>query len=52
LHRIVDERHIALHIVGAHGQVRDLLRADGLEEKVNGISRAATLEDLLGVEAR
>ena len=29
---------IALRIVGAHGSVRDLLRAEGLEEKVGGLT--------------
>jgi sulfate permease, SulP family len=40
--------NIALRIVGAHGRVRDLLRADGIGEKVGGIDRLVTLEDLLG----
>ncbi len=47
LHRIMRERNIALHIVGAHGQVRDLLRADGIEAKIGGLGRTITLEGLL-----
>jgi sulfate permease, SulP family len=51
LHRLHDElaqRGIALQIVGAHGGVRDLLRADGIGEKVGGLHRLATLDGLLG----
>ena len=43
----VSARDIALRIVGAHGVVRDLLRADGLAEKTEGIDRFATLDGLL-----
>lgn len=38
---------INLRLVGAHGHVRDLLRADGIEEKVGGLGRFVTLEDVL-----
>jgi high affinity sulfate transporter 1 len=51
LHKLHDElarRSIVLRIVGAHGGVRDLLRADGLEAKVGGLGRFVTLEDVLG----
>jgi high affinity sulfate transporter 1 len=51
LHKLHDElvrRGIALRIVGAHGRVRDLLRADGIGEKVGGLGRFVTLEDVLG----
>ena len=47
LHAAAAARGIALRIVGARGRVRDLLRADGLGEKVGGFDRAATLEGLL-----
>jgi MFS superfamily sulfate permease-like transporter len=40
-------RGIALRIVGARGSVRDLLRADGLGDKVGGIDRLLTIHDLL-----
>lgn len=43
----LSSRHIALRIVGAHATARDLLRADGLEERVSGLDRAATLEKVL-----
>src|SRR6185437_1921735 len=43
----LSSRAIALRIVGAHGRVRDLLRADGLEDKVGGIDRTATVEKVL-----
>jgi SulP family sulfate permease len=48
----LSSRGIALRIVGAHGRVRDLLRADGLEDKVGGIDRAATVEKVLLVSLR
>jgi high affinity sulfate transporter 1 len=50
LHRLHDElapRGIALRIVGAHGWVRDMLRADGIAEKVGGLDRVVTLHSLL-----
>ncbi len=50
LHRLQGElaaRGIALRIVGAHGHVRDLLRADGIAGKVGGLDRALTLDRLL-----
>ena len=51
LHAELTDRGIALRIVGAHGAVRDLLRADGIEDKVGGINRAVTLFSLLGGNA-
>jgi MFS superfamily sulfate permease-like transporter len=51
LHGELTSRGIALRIVGAHGSVRDLLRADGVEEKVGGIDRAVTLVSLLAGNA-
>ena len=42
---------IALRVVGAHGRVRDLLRADGMDEKLGGLDRAAALDSLLVGEA-
>jgi MFS superfamily sulfate permease-like transporter len=47
LHGELAAKGIALRIVGAHGRVRDLLRADGVGEKVGGLDRAATLDSLL-----
>ena len=43
---------IALRIIGARGRVRDLLRADGLEERIGGIDRTGTLDSLLGSDGR
>jgi len=51
LHRLHDElasRGITLRIVGARGRVRDLLRADGIAEKIRGLDRVVTLDSLLG----
>jgi SulP family sulfate permease len=50
LHQLHDElaQHgIELRVVGARGRVRDLLRADGIGEKVGGLDRLATLNSLL-----
>jgi SulP family sulfate permease len=51
LHDLHDElmsRHIAFCIVGAHGQLRDLLRADGLAEKTDSGIWLLTLDNVLG----
>ncbi|HXZ22240.1 MAG TPA: SulP family inorganic anion transporter [Pseudolabrys sp.] len=50
LQRLYDElavRGVVMRVVGAHGRVRDLLRADGFAERVNGIERTITLESVL-----
>jgi SulP family sulfate permease len=50
LHQLHDDfaaRSISLRIIGAHGAVRDLLRAEGLDEKVGQLRRVLTLQDLL-----
>jgi sulfate permease, SulP family len=47
LHGELSSRGAMLRIVGAHGVVRDLLRADGLAEKTKGIDRFATIDSLL-----
>jgi SulP family sulfate permease len=47
LHGELAQRGISLRIVGAHGRLRDLLRADGVGEKVSGFDRSMTLDDLL-----
>lgn len=51
LHTELSSRGIALGIVSAHGMVRDLLRADGLGEKVVGLDRLTTLQALLAGRA-
>ncbi|HEY7662717.1 MAG TPA: sulfate permease [Xanthobacteraceae bacterium] len=48
LHGELAAKGIALRIIGARGRVRDLLRADGVGDKVGGLDRAATLDSLLG----
>ncbi len=51
LHQLHDELTrlgIELRIVAARGRVRDLLRADGIGEKVGGLNRLMTLDSLLG----
>jgi high affinity sulfate transporter 1 len=40
-------RGISLRVVGAHGFVRDLLRADGVAGKIGGLGRMTTLERVL-----
>jgi SulP family sulfate permease len=47
LHDKLAQHDIALRVVSARGRVRDLLRADGIAEKVGGLDRFATLESLL-----
>ena len=50
LHRLqgaLSARGVTLRIVGAHGRSRDLLRADGVGEKVGGLDRRITLDDLI-----
>jgi MFS superfamily sulfate permease-like transporter len=47
LHDNLYERGVGLRIVGAHGWVRDLLRAEGLEGKVGKLDRTMTLDHLL-----
>jgi len=50
LHHALEARGIAFRIVGARGRVRDLLRADGLGDKVGGLDRVVTLASLLGAD--
>jgi sulfate permease, SulP family len=52
LHLDLARRGVALRIVGARGRVRDLLRAEGVGEKVGGLDRLSTLDDLLGSVGR
>jgi sulfate permease, SulP family len=47
LHAELSSRGIALRFIGAHGAARDLLRAEGFEDKVGRIDRGVTLEDAL-----
>ena len=48
LHHELARGDIQLRIVAARGRVRDLLRADGIGEKVGGLDRLVTLDRLLG----
>jgi len=52
LHAELVTRGAELRIVGAHGSVRDLLRADGIAEKVGGLDRSVVLDQLLSRDAR
>jgi high affinity sulfate transporter 1 len=47
LHGEVASAGVTLRIVGARGRVRDLLRADGIEELVGGLDRLTTLEAVI-----
>src|SRR5262245_6113269 len=47
LHAELERHGIVLRIIGAHGTVRDLLRADGISEKVGGLERGVTLIGLV-----
>ena len=51
LHDLHDElasRHIAFCIVGAHAQLRDLLKAEGLAEKIDSAQWLRSLDSVLG----
>lgn len=52
LHDELAARGASLRIVGAHASVRELLRAQGLAEKVGGLDRSLTIADLLESEGR
>ena len=47
LHEELGAAGVEFKIVEAHGPVRDVLRAEGLEERVGSISRLASLAELL-----
>jgi high affinity sulfate transporter 1 len=47
LHSELTSRGIKLRIIGAHGSARDLLRAGGIEDKVEGLDRTVTLASVL-----
>ncbi|KXU83025.1 DNA repair protein [Paraburkholderia monticola] len=47
LHVALQSSNAALKIVGAHADVRDLLRAEGLEEGVGHIGRRVTVADFV-----
>ena len=50
LHRLHGElvgQDISLRVIGAHGVVRELLRADGVDPKVGGLDRTTTIETVL-----
>ncbi|WP_454634219.1 SulP family inorganic anion transporter [Bradyrhizobium cenepequi] len=48
LHSELASRGVAFCIVGAHGQLRDLLQADGLAEKTDSGNWMRTLDSVLG----
>jgi MFS superfamily sulfate permease-like transporter len=48
LHDELASRHVAFCIVGAHGQLRDLLRAEGLAEKTDSGQWLRSLDSVLG----
>ena len=41
------DRGIGLTVTNVHGRVRDLLRAEGLNDKIQGIARGRSLESEL-----
>jgi MFS superfamily sulfate permease-like transporter len=47
LHRELVSRSIVLHIVGARGQVRDVLQADGLAEKTDSANWTRRMDNML-----
>ncbi len=51
LHENLRNRGIELTVTNAHGRVRDLLRAEGLDDKIQGIARGTSLETELQILA-
>jgi high affinity sulfate transporter 1 len=51
LHEELQQTGVPLRLVGARGSVRDLLRAEGLEERIGHIDRAVSLAEVVD-EAR
>jgi sulfate permease, SulP family len=51
LYEALSSRDVAFCIVGAHGQLRDLLRADGLAEKTDSRDWMRPLDSVLGDKA-
>ena len=51
LHDALSARGISLRVVGAHGFVRDLLRADGVAREIGGLGRMMTLTQLLACDS-
>jgi hypothetical protein len=47
LHDELVSRHVTLCIVGAHAQLRDLLRAEGLADKTDSGAWLRTLDSVL-----
>jgi sulfate permease, SulP family len=47
LHKQLAVRGVELRMVGARGWVRDLLRADGLGEKIGRFDRVTTLDAVI-----
>jgi high affinity sulfate transporter 1 len=47
LHELLAARGIRLAIIGAHGNVRDLMRRDGLAELIGGVERTTRLDTIL-----
>lgn len=48
----LEKKGIALQIVDALGQVRDILRAEGMEKEIGHISRKVTIHDVVTAQAR
>ena len=46
----LEKQNIRLRIVEALGTVRDILRAEGMEEEIGHISRKVTINDILKEE--
>ena len=44
LYENLNNRGIGLTVTNAHGRVRDLMRAEGLDDKMQGIARGTLLE--------
>ena len=41
------KRNVTLRVTDAHASVRDMLRAEGVDEKVGGVNRFASVADVV-----
>ena len=47
MYETLEKKGVRMRLAGAHGAVRDILRAEGLEERVGYFGRRMSLADLI-----
>jgi anti-anti-sigma regulatory factor len=50
LEDVLEKKNIGFRIVDALGSVRDILRAEGMEQEIGHISRKVTINDIIANE--